>query len=773
MTMARTSMRTLALAGCAAAAIGIGAAAAQTAGPSASPTPAAGTSTSVDSGEIVVTALKRATNLQDTPISISAVTEKTLTHLGASSVNDYFRQVPNLQVEGNAPTSRRITIRGVRSAGEATVGLYYDETPLTGPNGTTQDASSTNPDVNLFDVERVEVLRGPQGTLYGSGSMGGTLRLIFNKANTHDWQGATEAQGTVTKDGDPGFYVKGMINAPLVDDKLGLRIVAYRQRVGGYVDDVALNKKNINESNSYGGRAMLTFTPTDNLTIYGSASYQKSKLNGQSEWYQRLGEKDYATDFVAIGRTNDELKLYNLTARWDMDWATFTVTSSHYTWRLLRNSDYSATLSANRTNATACRNYFSITSACSADQLSTFAAYADSRVPGLLYQPMRLNTWNHEARLNGSLFDDAIDWTLGAYYEKRKDRIDSQVAQADPTTGEVIKPLDLTAWRYVTNNVKQTAFFGEVSYKPVRKLTLTAGVRRFDYDKTVGGEVVVSNYITQSYITPYSEVDASASGWVSKFNASYEFNRDLMIYATAAKGFRPGGANNIPGLTTGLVSYSPDSLWNYELGLKSQLFDRMLTFNAAIYQIDWSNLQVQATSANGAFSFLTNAGKARIRGAEIEAVLRPMQGLTLSTGLGFTNAKLTEDQTNSSILISGSTGLDGDRFPNVPKFNGSFSAEYVFPLNDTVDGLLRADLTHTGKSASQFRPTYVYYEKQPAYDNVNLRAGVETDKWGAYVFVQNLFNEIGPLSVSSGFGFQDRITSLTPRTFGIMARKSF
>ncbi|MFT3978352.1 MAG: TonB-dependent receptor [Sphingomonas bacterium] len=726
------------------------------------------------SSDIVVTALKRSTNLQQTPLSISAVTEQTLTHLGATSINDYFQQVPNLQIEGNSPTSRRITIRGVRSAGESTVGLYYDETPLTGPNGTTQDAASTNPDVNLFDVERVEVLRGPQGTLYGSGSMGGTVRVIYNKANTRRVEGAVEGQMTATKDGSPGFYMKGMINLPLVEDKLAVRLVAYNEERGGFVDDVALGRKNINSSRSYGGRAMVTFTPTERLTVYGSATYQKTELDGQSGWYQRLGENSYDTDARAIARTNDELKLFNVTAKYDLDFATITLTSSHYLWNLLRNADYTPTLQASRQNATACRNYFSQTTACTADELATFGAYADSRLPGLLYQPMKLNSWNNEARISGSLFDKFVDYTVGFYYEKRKDRIDSQVVLANSATGEPITPLDYTAWRYVTTDERQTAIFGELTLHPTTKFSLTAGLRHFDYKKIVAGQVLISNYITQSYVGPYNSVDASAKGWVSKFSANYQFTPDFMVFASAAKGFRPGGANNIPGLNTGLLAYSPDSLWDYEIGFKSQWFDHKLTLNATVYQIDWSNLQVSATSANGAFSYLTNAGKARIRGAEAEITLRPVTGLTFTSGLGYVDARLTQDQANSAILITGSTGLDGDRFPNVPQFTASFSAQYEFPLSDAVNGIVRGDFTHTGQSASQFRPTYVYYDIQPAYQQVNLRAGAEWDNgFSAYVFANNVFNAIGPTSVTSSIGSNDMINSLTPRTIGLMMRKTF
>jgi len=730
--------------------------------------------------EIVVTALKRSTTIQTTPISISAVTEKSLQALGASGIQDYFRTVPNLQVEGNSPTSRRLTLRGVRSAGEATVGLYYDETPLTGPAGTTADASSTSADVNLFDAERIEVLRGPQGTLYGSGSMGGTLRVILNKPDSSRYAGAVEAQGSAQKDGGQGYSVKGMVNVPLIEDKLAARLVLYKAEQGGYIDDVLLNKKDINDQHSSGGRLMLGFTPTENLTINATGLFQKTVLDGQNSWYPALGEKDYSTNARVIAPTKDNLRLYNVTAKWDLNFATVTATSSYYKWTLLRNSDYSPTLSANRANATSCRNYIaggpaptgSTNPACTTAQMAQYTAYADSRIPGALYQPMGLTSWNHELRMNGSLFDDKVDWTAGVYLEDREDYIESQVAKGDAATG-TINPNDLTAWRHVGTETKQTAFFGEVAYKPIEKLTLTAGLRRFKYDKTVSGQVLISNFITQSYKGAPASVDASADGWVSKVNVSYQVTSDVMVYALAAKGFRPGGANNVPGLASALLAYSPDSLWNYETGIKSQWFDRRLTLNAAAYQIDWSNMQISATSANGAFSYLTNAGKAKIKGFEVEAVARPIRGLTLQATAAWVDAKLTEDQANSTILITGSTGRIGDKFPNVADFSGSASAEYTWPLKGDLNGLLRADYAYVGESASQFRPTYVYYEKQGDYGYANLRGGVEGPDWGAYLFVNNATNEVGLMSVSSALNNKRQVVSINPRTVGFQVRKRF
>ncbi|NQE64361.1 TonB-dependent receptor [Caulobacter sp. RHG1] len=723
--------------------------------------------------EIIVTALKRSTSLQDTPLSISAVGETQLSRMGATGINDYFRQVPNLSLDGGTPSNRRITMRGVRSAGEATTGLYYDETPLTGPTGTTQDAGSTTPDINLFDVERVEVLRGPQGTLYGSGSMGGTLRVIFNKANTNEYAGAVEAQATTTKGGEGGFYGKGMVNVPLIEDKLGARLVLYREERGGYVDSVPLKKNDINGSTSSGGRLMVTYTPTEDLTIRATAALQNEEVDGQASWSAAAGR--YKSDRKTIAQSNSKLALYNVTAEWDLQFATLTATSSYYKWKMLRNSDWTNNIANNRTSSAACGRYFGLSgTTCSSAQLSQYTAWADSRGPAVSWQPMSLETWTHEVRMAGSLFEDKLDWTGGVYYETRKDHVDSIQTRADATTGMAVTPFDALGARYIDNDVKQTAFFGELAYHVTDALTVTGGARRFDYNKTVSGAVTVGNVISNSPITAFSQVDASAKGWVQRLNVAYEFDKSLMVYAQASKGFRPGGANNIPGLTSGLVAFAPDSLWNYEAGVKSDWFDRRLTVNMSAYQIDWNNIQVQAQANVGAnFFIITNAGAARIRGVELETTLRPMTGLTLGAAVGVSDAKLTEDMTNSSVTVSGSTGLYGDRLPFVPKFNGSLNADYTWPVADGLNGLMHLDASYTGGTASQFRPTYVYYEKVPAYTVVGARVGVEGDGWGAYAFAQNLTNSVGPVSITSAAGALDQVVSLTPRTLGVMVRRTF
>jgi len=513
----------------------------------------------------------------------------------------------------------------------------------------------------------------------------------------------------------------------------------------------------------------------DDLTVDASAVFQQTRQDGTGYWYEHVGK--YQTDEAAMSPNTDSLKLYNLTAHWNTPVADVTATSSYYTWDLVRTYDYTQILAYSDTNATSCVNYInaiygSSVDSCSDSQMSEYTAYADSRLPGALYQPMGLKTWTHELRLNGDALGQRLNWTAGIYYEDRSDYIESKVALADATTGDIIQPLDLTAWRNVGTDTKQTAFFGELTYNATDKLTLTAGARRFDYDKTVNGQVLVSNYITRSYAGDPSSADASAKGWVSRFNASYQVTDNVMTYAQAAKGFRPGGANNVPGLETTLVAYDSDSLWNYEAGLKTQWWDHRVTLNTALYQIDWDNMQVSGRSTNGAFSFLSNAGAARIQGVEFEGAVIPVAGLTLSANGAYVDAKLTEDQYNDDVAQQSTTGLKGDHLPYVPRWSGAASAAYNWPIAGSLSGMARVDYTYVGTSHSYFRSSY--NTVMGGYSTVNLRTGLEGNDWSADLYVNNVLNDDGISSRYYGFSYYyAQVMSQRPRTVGISVSKRF
>jgi outer membrane receptor protein involved in Fe transport len=720
--------------------------------------------------EIVVTALKRASTLQDTPLSIAALTGDGLRDMGATSLPDYFRQIPNLNLTQGGFGQNRISIRGINSAGEATVGLYYDETPITGPSGTTQDPGGSAADLNLFDVERVEVLRGPQGTLYGSSSMAGTLRVIFNKPDPTRLEQAVEAQVSSTSGGSTGYYSKGMVNVPIVKDVLAARIAAYYEQRAGYVDSVRFGTQDVNDRTLKGARTLLAFAPNSDMDLTGTLIYQKSDADDQQGWYAALGRNN--TDSRLRLPFNSELQLYNLTYNWRLPIATLTATGSYYDYEILRATDFTQSYVPLLQSAVACRRYFAQAAACTTQQQNSFATYLSGQFPIGGYQPAWLHSKNYEVRASSNT-DGAFTWTAGGYYEERQDHIDSNTSLADPTTGVFYVPLQNRAYRFVQTSVTQKALFADVSYSPIKPLAFTVGARRYDYSKETAGANLLADAVVGSVTVPFSRVGADAQGWLKKFGVNYQVTPNFLAYASASEGFRPGGANNVPTLPTGLVAYDADSLWNYELGVKSSWFGDTVVVNAAMFQVDWSNIQTSARTADNLFSFITNAGEARVRGGEIEITMQPMQGLTVGVAAGYTDAKLTADQANASVLVTSSTGRSGDRLPNVPDLTAAANASYSWPLFGDYDGLARFDYAYTGRMRSTFRPNDATYTQYGSYGTVNLRLGCENKARGLYLFAQNLTDEVGVTGATLSAGFTPLIFTVPPRTIGINGRISF
>ncbi len=728
--------------------------------------------------ELIVTATRRDTTVQTTPLAITALGETALENMGATGLQDITSMVPSLKIGGGSDGGGRITLRGIQASGEATVGLYYDETPLTGPSDTSQNSGGRSQDGNLFDVERIEVLRGPQGTLYGSGSMGGTVRVIFNKADTREFSGAVDVMGSAMEEGEASYYAKGVVNVPLIEDKLGARLVLYEEQRGGFIDNTRYDAEDINDRITTGGRVMVTALPLDNVSWHGMFMRQKTDApGGGSTWYPLLGEKEYSTDRYVIPINRDELTLYSSDLEWDVGFADIAWAAAYYEWDQVNASDYTYTMLRNSTSVANCTNWFKLslgvpTTSCNSQQLAQFTAFALSQTPTTLYKPAWLHTFNSELRIS-SKGDSKLNWTLGAFIEKREDYVDSTLAVVDSNTGVIGVPPTIFFHRDITTETDQTALFGDVSYELIDGLTFNVGLRQFKYDKTTYGQTDMPNWVSGSLVEPWRSSSADAEGWLEKYSVNYQFNPDIMLYATAAEGFRPGGANNTPNLEPELVPYGPDAVWNYELGVKTAWFDRRLTLNAALYQIDWDNIQTSAQTLSGCCSFIVNAGKARIRGVEFEYMARPMAGLSISGGLTFSEPELLEDQINPNIRDSTSLGDKGDQIPDISKFSASTSVDYVWPVTDAFDGMLRLDYSYIGKSYSHFRPTNTYYEKQGDFGVVNMRTGLEGPDWGAYVFVRNVFDIYGAYSVSSSAGSEQLVNSTLPRTVGVNLRKSF
>lgn len=709
--------------------------------------------------DIVVTALKRSTNIQNTPLAITAVSGEKLTAMGITDAYSLARTSPGLVVREGAFSGARLTIRNIRAAGESTVGLYYDETPVMGSAGVSSDAGGTTPDIRLFDVERAEVLRGPQGTLYGSSSMAGTVRLIFNKPDLTKLGGAVAGQMSSVDGGGLGFENQAMVNLPIVSDILAIRAVGFYSQRPGYVDNIRLGQQDVNDQTSEGGRLMVRLKPASNFTIDGLVYFQNT--NGSLNDYT-LAKGAYNRTYESQQPLHDRLELYSGTAVWDLGPVTLTAVGSHS----YRKFNYSYDFS----------DFFRINAARFPVGSPLYNAL-NAQAPSVANSPQVTKADTAEARLSGGA-TGPLQWTIGLFYSDRKGSFDSNIVRTSAASGAVlpISSTTLLGQRVITDQLKQKAGFAEATYAVTNALSLTGGVRYYDYDRRVTGAVTVPNAFVGFVASAPTDQSSSEHGWLYKANASYKITSRVMVYATVSSGQRPGGVNQNVSLPTNLQSYQSDKLWNYELGIKSEFFDRMVTVNADVFQIDWNNIQVSGTLPNTNFAFIANAGRARARGVEVETAFNPYRGLQFQLSGSYIDAVLREDQSNQSLLAA---GLKGDDIPSVPKVTAQGSAQYSWQLSDTLKANLRGDAYYNGSSWTEFRHTSAFQRRLPAYTLVSLRAGIggADDSWSASLFVSNLLNDDTVVSKLSGnvYGNLDNVRAISnvPRTIGLDLTKRF
>jgi iron complex outermembrane recepter protein len=721
--------------------------------------------------EVIVTALKRDTSLQETPLSISAVTGATLSHSGVTDIARLTQAVPGLVFEEAGPASTRVTLRGIRSVGEPTVGLYYDETAVSGAVGAGNDAGGETPLAKLFDVERVEVLRGPQGTLYGSGSMGGTLRVIFNKPDVSKPAAAVDADAVATSGGSGGYDADGMANIPIINGKLAARAVLYSQGLGGYVDNTFLNEHNVDNYHNDGGRLLLRFSPSDALTL--DASYLYQYVDGQNPtWNDSQGP--YISRAQVQLPVTDRLQIYNLTARWDFQRVLVAAVVADTERKTSNSSDVSPFIGNDAHNPAACAAFRGGGKPCSAATQATFNSYVATKVPSLLYPVQTIYNPTAEVRLSspGKSF---LDWTAGAFYSDRTTHANNSEVLVDPASGALLpQPASNVYTRLIVDHLKQLAGFGEGTAHFTDALALTFGARYFNYTRDVGGATPVALDLVGASVTPYRQVSSSQNGWVTRTNLSYQLSADVLVYATASQGFRPGGVNQVLGLPTALAPYQSDSLWNYEAGTRTSWLDKRLIFNIDGYVINWSNMQVSGRTPNGAFAFITNAGAARVKGAELDLTAVPLENLQITADASVLRAALTENQASPNVL---GPGVKGDEIPYVPRFTGGLSVQYTSAITSFFNGMVRIDASYVGQSHSEFNNSNHFDTALPAYSLTNVRAGVEGTRrdWGVYLYANNVFNKNAIVdSAASAISLgQNLVQSARPRTYGLNFRKSF
>ncbi len=683
--------------------------------------------------EIVVTATKRGEETaQSLPLSISALSGESLKESGATMFSDWSHSVPGLVFQDQGPGDKRYIIRGVQSTGAPTVGVYLDNAVISGSNGE-DDGGGKNIDIRLFDVDRIEVLRGPQGTLYGAGSLSGTIRLITKQPKFDRIEGDVGAEYSNTEKGGSNYSVNGMLNLPVVEGKLALRAVGWRVDDSGFIDNVRLGLSDINTEKTNGGRLALAWQATERLKVTASVLHQNQDIGGKSFFFPTDG--DLKNSEYTQGPRTDRATITQLDVNYQLDKFTFDLSSAYFD-RFV-NFKFDST------------------------PILIFFGVPD--LPAVTLQPEDSSTFTNEARLSSKL-DGPFQFVAGALYQKLKRSFVSSVVTVD-ANGLATQTEPNIFGRTSSKSIDQYAVFGEGTYQASPKLSFTVGLRWFRSTEDAhsqnvypffGGppELPRTAHTSETKVTP-------------KFSVAYQLNPDALLYALAAQGFRQGGTNDagFGSLIQVPEGFKSDSLWNYEVGLKSSWLDQHLLFNLTAYAIRWSDIQTLNRTPGLGFPYIGNAGKASSDGLEAELTVKPAKGLELQATLSLQNARLTDDQPLAAT--DNDAGRLGDRIPHTPKFTASGYAQYTHAINDSMDAVFRAQVNHVGSSQTYFSARSDFFQNLAAYTLVDLRAGLQADRWNATVFVKNLIDKRAEVDKLFQTDSPLSVFTTRPRTIGL------
>ena len=717
--------------------------------------------------EITVTAQKRSENLQDVPLSIQAFSTARLEELGIGDFDDYAKYLPSVSFQKvGSPSFEHTYMRGVSSGGDGnhsgsqpSVGMYLDEQPVTTIDG--------NLNIHLYDIERVEALAGPQGTLYGASSQAGTIRIISNKPDPSGFKAGYDLDLNNVDHGGTGYDVEAFVNLPLTSTA-AVRLVGWDQHDAGYIsnvhgtvtfptsgavfDNAALVKKDYNTVETTGGRAALKVELNDSWTIMPTVMGQVQRTDGDFAYNPAVGDLEvqhYFPQYVRDSWVQSALTVEGKIGNFDLVYAgAYLLRNTH------EQSDY-----------------------------TDYSLYYDSAYgkyfvdnAGKLINPAQTiigtdhySKYSHELRIS-SPKENRLRFVGGLFLERQVHEIlqDYVVDNGDQLGSVAPNNVSVPGWPgtlWLTDQERvdrDKAIFGELTFDITEHLSASAGLRHFTYDNSLQGfygfnSTFSSNEGIATCFTPFvpfhgapcSDLDrgTSGSGNSPKFNLTYKFDPDRLIYATYSKGFRPGGVNRNGGGT--IPPYQPDYLKNYEIGWKTSWFDNRLRFNGAVFREDWSNFQFSYLGPNS-LTIITNAGQARIDGLETDLEFAATQNLTLTSGFSWLNARLTQTFCGDPS-ICGAPGFDpstyeqyapaGTRLPVTPRFKGNITARYTFPVG-TYKGDIQGSAVYVGERTSDLRPLAANaLGDEPSYAVFDFSAGIQMNSFHYSVYINNAFDK--------------------------------
>lgn len=734
--------------------------------------------------EIVVTAQKRQQKLSDVPMSVSAVSGDAIDQ-GPRDVQELLRSVPGVSFSGTEPGQAHYTIRGISTgAASPTTGIYLDDVSLVSIN--TSFAGAIDPP--LFDLERIEVLKGPQGTLYGGSAMGGAIKYV-SRAPVLDAASVTVgAELATTQKGAISYEGQSIVNLPIVANRFGVRLgVTYRDD-GGYVDYVpnaagvflnhgttsppdpfvptpflsgsTLSLKDANERKNFAARVAGRWLATDSLTISPTVTIQRSNKENPDSYWGNL--PNFQASFRSRQPTHDDVEIYSLNATQDFGGMSLTSLTAYTSRKITWARDY------------------------------TF--FVAGLVPPLLASDSpnesdtMTYTFSQEVRLASSDPTAATKWTVGAYYAQQADELYQVVTTTD--AGSFFETGTDTVYEGdQRSKSQQYAAFADVTHTLGEHWDLNAGVRWFEVQQTLNG---VFDGVFNGGHSEIVDKRATNAGFNPKVAVSYRAAPGHLLYASASKGFRPGGPNRFDtasplcapdferlGITKAPNSFGPDSLWTYEVGSKNVAAGGWLNANGALFYTDWKKIQQQVDLPTCGFGFVANVGAAKVKGIELSLEAALATGLKAGGNVTYMDAKITE----TSLGVSASVGQS---MLDTPKWMGNVFAEYRIPGLESLAGTVRAEYKYRGSSLRSFDTLTTVTNADGSlsripdpsqiadqYKVLNLDFSINLARWQAHLYVNNLTNSAPVLDDQSRVYLTSIQATLRPRTIGIGARTTF
>jgi len=762
--------------------------------------------------EVTVTATKREQTILDVPFSVAAPTEEMLRARGVEDIEGVAANVVGLTVQNLGPGQSQVAIRGV-SAGQVVrdqpgvkeqVGVYLDESVIS--------LSLFTPDLDLFDTKRVEVLRGPQGTLFGSGSLTGTVRYITNQPELRVTKGFAELGLSGVDGGSAGGNAKFGFNVPL-GDKAALRVASYYDRIAGYIDTVQpdlMVKDNVNDGFRTGLRASARIAPSPQLSITPRVVYQRVGMDG----WNRIDDFNILANPFTTTRPAVTLgggrQFTQLEEKFTDDFVLGDVNIEYNFGDLLLTSITSYTYR----DILVIRDAGALTSSITGGSIGLDESIYTLDSP--LDDATRAQVWTQELRVAGGR--NRYPWVAGGFFS-RTDRDYGQnllVAGFEDLSGIPTRglraPKDSLFFSDLGYKLNQFALFGEMSVSPTELFTLTGGLRYYhfseDKEQIFDGIFAQDNTGTSLVSQPGS---TDANGVAPRLIATYNLSDAAHVNAQVSRGFRLGGINdplNVPLCTPqdlvtfgGQETWGDEKVWNYEVGVKSRVLNGNGAFTAAAYYMDIRDLQATVTAGSCSSRVVFNVPKARTRGFEVEFEAAPNSNIDFAISAAFNDSELrsTLTSTDASGAVSVVSGIEeGRRLPTVPRFQLTTAATYQWEVKPGALAYVTGTYQHIGSRFTQVgdedlgtldllsfgantigapltASVFTYNPKMPAYDIVNLRAGVRRNNWDVAAFINNVTDERALLSLDRERGTRARIGFLTnqPRTFGVSTRLDF